>query len=209
MDVFLSCIFSFFKSKKRWLFFELLLLVLCICTAFQDVLNEVFAKFIDIVPYVHEISETVRLFSIFNIAIIVCLIFCVVYLYFYLDICFVRYNSVWCKSEELSKLSNIKSARIRSKLLTKRDIKKYNSMSGDIIKTNYFVVDVDFKDDILKRSKYIQVYYHKPLGVFFFIDKFGDVLGSDRRLFSHKEVCIKPEVVSNFNEEFKDYIIKD
>ena len=43
MDVFLSCIFSFFKSKKRWLFFELLLLVLCICTAFQDVFNEIFA----------------------------------------------------------------------------------------------------------------------------------------------------------------------
>lgn len=183
------------QTIKKIIILEFVLLILCALGAFSDVIDKFFLS----LPYQDELNKMVSSFYGLNMAVLIFLGLYLFYMLIFFASHLVSYTCDSVNSDVLSGICNVKTIKF---ICSKKSIEKYESIDSDIVRTEYIVSSVDKCGFFINRSKFSQVYYYKPLGVFFFSDLHTDVFGSDRTVYSYRDRFKKIEGVSDVDKEF-------
>ena len=181
---------------KRLIIFELTLILLCCLYAFYPRID----AFLINLPYKKEFSEVYDCFMALNV---------VFFVLFFGSLSYSAYHVVKYTPDAISKsdvLPNVRNLKTIDFSHSIKSIKKYESIDSDIIRTEYVVAELNQEFSLNPllwyRMRPTEVYYYKPLGVYFISDLHTDVFGSDRTLFVHRERARKVVGVSDIAKEF-------
>ena len=184
------------NPTKRLLLFELALILLCFLYAFYYRIDD----FLISIPYKKEFTEMYDCFMALNVVFLILFFGSLFYRVYHV----VKYTpDAIIRYDELPKVRNLKTIDFSH---SSKAIKKYESIDSDIIRTEYVASELSQEFSLNPLLWYkmrpTEVYYYKPLGVFFISDLNTVVFGSDRTLFVYRERVKKVVGVSDIAKEF-------